>query len=95
MAQNETQRQLERLDMAGRVADLALETLAALSAPEWAELASVARRHTAGEIGPEAWRTFSGAVLARPLAEVETYGALGIGQEKERRSNGNGKANGS
>jgi len=81
VAQNETQRQLARLDLAARVADLALEILAALTGGEWAELASVARRHTRGELSPEAWRTFSGAVLARPLAEVETYGALGIGQK--------------
>jgi hypothetical protein len=80
-------KQCDRLDLAAQAADTALEILATLTAPEWAELASVARRHTAGELSPEAWRTFSEAVLSPALAEVERHGAIGVGLER----GGNGK----
>lgn len=84
---NEMARDLERVELAGCVADLALEILAALSAPEWEGLTVLARRHTRGEIGPEAWRTCSGAILTQRMAEVEAYGFMHVGLER----GGNGK----
>ncbi len=69
----------EILTVSQRAEELALDTLAGLTASDWGQLGELARKHTRGELSYDAWASATLAVLDGALAGAcELDGLLSV-----------------